>query len=198
MSSTANNYVMSFSNPTPNNYVITTATLTVTPKAVSTTYSGVALNNTTYSDNTGNYNLSGFQNGETVATAGITLSGSMAFNGSTATSVKNVGTYTQGVGTLAMSSTANNYVMSFSNPTPNNYVITAAMLTVTPVAVIKVYDNTALNNTVYSDTTGNYSISGFMNGETVVTAGISLSGSMAFNGSTATVVKNVGTYTQAQ
>src|SRR5436190_1109647 len=147
MSSTANNYVMSFSNPTPNNYVITTATLTVTPKAVSTTYSGVALNNTTYSDNTGNYNLSGFQNGETVATAGITLSGSMAFNGSTATSVKNVGTYTQGIDRKSVGKGNNNYVMSFSNPTPNNYVITVATLTVTPKAVSTTYSGVALNNT---------------------------------------------------
>src|SRR5438552_2845144 len=107
LSSTANNYVMSFSNPTPNNYVITAAPLTVTPKAVSTAYTGVALNNTSYSDATANYTITGFQNGETIATAGITLSGLMAFNGSTATSVKDVGTYTQGVGTLAMSSTAN-------------------------------------------------------------------------------------------
>ena len=47
--------------------------------------------------------LTGFVNSETVVSAGITLSGLMAFNGSTATSVKNVGTYTQTVGTLTMS-----------------------------------------------------------------------------------------------
>src|SRR5262249_9307207 len=154
-----------FSNPTPNNYVITAATLTVTPKPVSTTYSGAALNNATYSDSTANYNLSGFQNGENVATAGISMSGSMPFNGSTAASVNNLGTYTQRTGTLATICTYTTLFRSFSNPTPNNYVITAATLTVTPVAVTAVYDNAALNNTAYSDTKGNYSISGFMNGE---------------------------------
>ena len=34
--------------------------LTVTPVAVSATYSAVALNNTTYSDNTSNYTITGF------------------------------------------------------------------------------------------------------------------------------------------
>jgi hypothetical protein len=171
--------------------------LTVTPKAVSTSYTGVALNNTTYSDNTSNYSITGFVNSETVVSAGITLSGTMAFNGSTSTVVKNVGTYTQAVGTLSMSSTGNNYSMSFTNPTPNNYVITAVALTVTPNAVSTTYNGVALDNTSYSDNTSNYSITGFVNSETVVSAGITLSGSMVFNGSTSTLVKNVGTYTQA-
>src|SRR5205823_12987209 len=118
LSNTANDYLISASNPTPNTHTIKTATLTVTPNAVSTTYSGVALNNATYSDNTANYSITGFQNGETISSAGVTLSGSMAFSGSTSTTVKNVGSYAQAVGTLALSSTANNYVMSFSNPTP--------------------------------------------------------------------------------
>src|SRR5262249_53465624 len=150
-------------------------------------YSGVALNNTTYSGNTANYTITGFKNSETLASAGIVLSGSMAFNGSTSTSVKNAGTYTLAQGTLTLSSTANNYAMSFSNPTPNNYVITAATLTVTPNAVSTTYSGVALNNTTYSDTTGNYTITGFKNGETVGTAGITLSGSMTFNSLTTTV-----------
>src|SRR5207253_5984656 len=116
---------------------------------VSTTYNGVALNNTTYSDSTANYSITGFQNGETISSVGVTLSGSMSFNGSTSTTVKNAGTYTQAVGTLALSSTGNNYAMSFSNPTPNNYVITAATLTVTPNAVSTTYSGVALNNTTY-------------------------------------------------
>ena len=84
-----------------------------------------------------------FQNGETVSSAGITLSGSMAFNGSASASVKNVGAYTMDIGTLAMSSTTNNYTMTFSNPTPNNYVITTKAITVTAVANTKTYDQTA-------------------------------------------------------
>ena len=103
---------------------ITVRTLTVTPDAVSIAFSGVPLNNTTYSDNTGNYTYVGFQNGQNASTAGVSFSGSMAFNGSTATTVEAVGTYLQAVGTLSMSSANNNYQMSFSNPTPNDYVIT--------------------------------------------------------------------------
>jgi MBG domain (YGX type) len=52
----------------------------------------------------------------------------MAFNGSTSAPVKDAGTYSQTVGTLALSAT--NYVMAFSNPTPNNYVITAKSVNV--------------------------------------------------------------------
>jgi len=129
MASTNGNYVMQFANPTPNNYLINPATLTVTPNAVSTTYSGVALNNGSYSDNTGNYSITGFVNNQTIGSAGVTLSGSMAFNGSTAASVLNQATYTQTQGTLAMASTNGNYVMQFANPTPNNYAITPATLT---------------------------------------------------------------------
>src|SRR5439155_15290728 len=50
---------------------ITAATLTVKPRAVSVTYSGVALSNTAYSDDTSNYYISGFQNSETVVTGEI-------------------------------------------------------------------------------------------------------------------------------
>ncbi len=56
--------MIGFSNPTPNNYVITPATLTVVPNAVSTPYSGVALNNTTHSDATANYSITGFVTGD--------------------------------------------------------------------------------------------------------------------------------------
>src|ERR1017187_9349755 len=133
-----NNYTYTFTAVTTG--VINTATLTVTPTAVATAYNGTVLNNATYSDNAANYSITGFQNGETVGSAGVTLSGSLAFNGSTGTSVKNVGTYTQTVGTLALSSANNNYVMSFSNPTPNNCVISKAALTITAAANTKTYD----------------------------------------------------------
>jgi hypothetical protein len=103
--------------------------LTVTPNAVSTTYSGVPLANTAYSDNVNNYNISGYVNGETAASASIQLSGSVAFNGATTTTVLNIGAYTQGAGNLAMTAANGNYVMQFANPAPNNYVITPAILT---------------------------------------------------------------------
>ena len=63
----------------------------------------------------------------------------MAFNGSTSTSVENAGTYTQAVGTLVLSSTNSNYSMIFSNPAPNNYVISAKTLTITANNASKVY-----------------------------------------------------------
>jgi hypothetical protein len=100
------------------------AALTVTPHAVSTSFSGVALNNPAYPDDLGNYTITGLQNGQSLASAGIALSGSMAFNGSTGTVVENPGTYTQGAGTLSLVSTNENYALTFSNPVPNDYVIT--------------------------------------------------------------------------
>ncbi len=132
---------------------ISKASLTFTPKAVSVAYDGSTLNNTTYSDTLGTYTIGGFQGSDTQGNTSLTLTGSMAFNGSTGTAVKNAATYTQAAGTLSLTST--NYTLSFSNPTPNNYVITPKALTVTPDAVSVVYDGTTLNNTTYSDNTGN-------------------------------------------
>ena len=151
------------------------AALTVTPNAVSTTFSGLALNNTTYSDSTGNYSITGFQNGQTITSAGITLSGSMAFNGSTSTTVENAGTYTQAVGTLALSSTNSNYSMTFSNPTPNNYVITAASPTINVTPYTVTYDATA--HTATGTATG--------------VGSVNLSGDLSLSGTTHT---NAGTY----
>ena len=198
LTSNNGNYALSFANPTPNNYLIKAASLTVTPNAVATSYNGVALNNTTYSDTLANYSFGPLQNGETLATAGIGLTGSLAFNGSTATSVLNANTYTQTQGTLGLTSNNGNYALSFANPTPNNYLIKAASLTVTPNAVATSYNGVALNNTAYSDTLANYSFGPLQNGETLATAGIGLTGSLAFNGSTATSVLNANTYTQTQ
>ena len=198
LSSNNSNYSLNFSNLTPNNYIITPAALTVTPDAVSVTYNGVALNNATYSDTLTNYSISGYQNGQNATSAGISLSGSMAFNNSTTTSVLNTGTYSQKVGTLALSSNNSNYSLNFSNLTPNNYIITPAALTVTPDAVSVTYNGVALNNAPYSDTLTNYSISGYQNGQNATSAGISLSGSMAFNGSPTTTVLNASVYSLDQ
>jgi hypothetical protein len=104
-------------------------TLTVTPNAVSTPYDGTTLDNTAYSDHTAHYSITGFQNSETFSSAGVTLSGSLAFNGSTSTAVKDVGIYSQTIGTLALS--AVNYAMNFSKPAPHDYVITAKSVNVT-------------------------------------------------------------------
>ena len=196
LSSNSGNYKLNFTNPAPNSYVIVPASLTVTPTAFSTTYNGTALNNASYSDTLSNYTITGLQAQETLASAGIGLSGSMAFNGAAGTVVENAGTYTQGVGSLTLSSNNGNYKLSFANPAPNNYVIAPASLTVTPNAVTTTYNGTALNNAAYSDTLSNYTITGLQGSETLASAGIGLSGSMAFNASTGTVVQNAGTYTQ--
>ncbi len=121
--------------------VINPATLTVTPNAAATIYDGLALNNAGYSDNTGNYAITGFANGESIGTDGVTLTGSMAFNGAATTTVRNAGTYTLSVGSLALGSVNSNYVMSFSNPAPNSYVIDPLAVM---VAGSRVYDGTAL------------------------------------------------------
>ena len=110
----------------------------------------------------------------------VTLTGSMAFNGSTSTTVENVGTYTMAQGGLTMSSANDNYVMSFSNPTPNKYVITPATLIVTPISISTPFNGVPLSNmTWYSDNTANYTINGFASGQSVSSAVVTLSGSMA-------------------
>lgn len=154
------------------------ATLTVTPNAVSTTYDGAALGNANYSDNTGNYTITGFQNGDTISSAGVTLSGSMAFNGSTSTTVENVGSYALTAGTLTLSSANGNYVMNFSNPSGNAYVITPATLTVTANSLTKTYGS--------ADPTLTYSVSGLQGSDAASTV---LMGSLA-----RTPGEDVGTY----
>ncbi|MEI7903005.1 MAG: glycine-rich domain-containing protein, partial [bacterium] len=136
-------YLNAAANDASTSLTVNKAALTVTPNPVSTIYNGTTLNNTTYSAATANYSITGFKNNETVSSAGVTLAGSLAFNGSTSTTVKDVGTYTQTAGTLAL--TANNYSMSFVNTTPNNYVITPKALTAVGTLVFpasKVYDGT--------------------------------------------------------
>ena len=116
------NYVVSLASSSGG--VITPATLIVTPAAFSRAEDGSALDNTGYSQSLSNYVISGFVAGETIATAGVSLSGSMAFDGATTTAVRDAGTYVFGQGTLVLTSANGNYVMAFSNPTPNAFVIT--------------------------------------------------------------------------
>ena len=116
------------------------APLSVTPDAVSTAYDGSTLNNTAYSDTTSNYSITGFLNGQTIASAAITLSGSMAFNGSTSTIVRNAGGYALSVGMLTLGSNGDNYSLSFSNGAPNDYVITPAVLDIYATSDSRTYD----------------------------------------------------------
>ncbi|HUK07380.1 MAG TPA: MBG domain-containing protein, partial [Stellaceae bacterium] len=150
------------------NYIFYRAapTLVVAPNAVSTIYNGATLNNATYSDNLANYTITGFVNGDTVGSAGVTLGGIMAFNGSTATAVKNAGIYSLTQGSLALNNNLN-YSISFSNPTPNSYVITPAALSVIANAQSKVYGS--------ADPALTYAASGFQLGDT---AGSVLTGAL--------------------
>ncbi len=134
---TASNYNINY---VQGNVTITQAPLTFTPVAASIQYNATALNNATYSDNLSNYSINGYQNGQNAISAGLSLSGSMAFNGATNTTVENAGTYMQTVGSLALTSTNSNYSLNFTNPVPHNYVITQA-----PVTVIgsKTFDGSA-------------------------------------------------------
>jgi pentapeptide repeat protein/YDG domain-containing protein len=134
--------------------------LTVTPNAVSTTYTAMTLDNGAYSDNTANYAISGLASGENVASAGITLSGILAFNGSPTTVVRNAGSYAQALGTLTLTSAFGNYVVAFSNPVPNSYVINPAPLIIAAAENTKIYDKTT--SSVVTPTA-----SGLLGGDTI-------------------------------
>ena len=133
------NYVVTFDPITTG--IINKALLTITPDAVSRAYDGTTLNNTTYSDDAGNYVITGLKNGETFGGGVLSLTGSMAFDGSTTTAVRNAATYSQGAGTLALGGTgAGNYTLSFTNPVPHNYVITPMAVTIAELTGTRVYD----------------------------------------------------------
>jgi len=119
------NYTITYSNGA---LTVGKATLTLAPKQTTTTYDGTTLNTATYSTTTGNYTVSGYFNGDTST---LTLSGAMDFNGSAATTVKNAGTYTFSQGSLTASSSNNNYLVSWANPSNNTYVINKATASLT-------------------------------------------------------------------
>ena len=121
------NYAISY---VAGNLVVGKATLTLTPNAVSTTYNDTTLNNSTYSQLTSNYTASGYKNTDVAASVPVTLSGSMAFNGSATTVVKNAATYSLTIGTLAGTTTNGNYQIAFANPSSNAYVINPATVSV--------------------------------------------------------------------
>ncbi|PKB16498.1 MBG domain-containing protein [Flavobacterium sp. 5] len=146
---------------------VTKASITVTADAQSKTY-GAANPTLTVT-------YSGFTNGETLATSGITGSPSVT---TTATGSSAVGTYpiSVAVGTLASS----NYSFTYAAGT---LTVTKASITVTADAQSKTYG--AANPTL------TVTYSGFTNGETLATSGITGSPSVT---TTATGSSTVGTY----
>ena len=194
------NYLITY---VPGNLIIDKANLTFNPNATLQTYDGTTLNNGTYSTTVGNYVISGYQNGETASSIHLTLTGSLNFNGSTSTTVKNTNSYALTTGTLAVdASVVSNYTLVFANPAPNAYVITNKAITVTGItANNKTADGTrtatlnlgsaALSGVAAGDT-GNVTLntgsaSGLFadaaagTGKTVSVSGLTLSGSAAPN-----------------
>lgn len=110
--------------PAGNYMVFRGGALTLTPNAATATFNGVALDNAAYSDNLANYSTLPPTNGvnSSAPSGTTTLSGSMAFNGSPTTVVRNAGTYTLGQGSLTLN-TPDHLGLSFSNSGGNAYVI---------------------------------------------------------------------------
>jgi len=150
------------------NFTITKALLTVTANSTSRTYGDP---NPTF---TANY--MGFKNGETLATSGVTGSPSLTTTATTTSPVPGPYTITAALGTLA----AGNYNFTFFN---GALTINKATLTVTADNKTKILN--AANPTLTP------SYSGFKNGETLATSGVTGSPSLT---TTATSISPVGPY----
>ncbi|TML85690.1 MAG: hypothetical protein E6G08_13640, partial [Actinobacteria bacterium] len=161
----AGNYSFSFVN---GSLTVTKASLTVTADDKSRGYGDA---NPVFTASYG-----GFKNGETLATSGVTGSPSLT---TTATASSAVGGYAiaAAAGTLA----ATNYTFSFAN---GQLTVTKASLTVTA-------DN---KSRVYGDANPAFtaSFSGFKNGETLATSGVTGSPSLS---TTASAASPVASYT---
>ena len=122
---------------------VTPIDLTITPDAFTRVFDGTTTDKTAYSELAANYTVMGLQGSEKLGNSGsaLFLTGSMLFGGSNGTVLRNAGTYSQAEGTLALSgSGAGNYKLIFSNPTPNNYVITPMIVTIVGLTGTRVYD----------------------------------------------------------
>ena len=172
-------------------YTITTAPGTLTSSKYDFTFVngtlviGKAMLTVTANDNSRPYGadnpalsatISGFTNGETLGTSGITGSPIVT---TTATSASPVGSYTITVASGSLSSTK--YDFTYINGT---LIVGKAMLTVTADDYSRLYG--AANPTLTAI------ISGYVNGETFATSGISGSASVT---TTATSASSVGSYT---
>ncbi|MBS0631903.1 MAG: hypothetical protein JSS11_08320 [Verrucomicrobia bacterium] len=161
------NYKFSYS--AGGNLVVTKAPLTVTAEDKSRVYGGA---NPTFTAT-----LTGFVNGETLGTSGVT---GTAWCTTTATASTGVGTapITAAAGSLASS----NY--SFSSLVNGTLTITKAVLTVTADNKSRVY---GAANPAFTAT-----LTGFVNGETLGTSGVTGSAQLV---TTATATTSVGTAT---
>jgi MBG domain-containing protein/Big-like domain-containing protein len=149
---------------------VTKATLTVTADNKSRVYGDPTPTFTA--------SYSGFKNGETLATSGVTGSPSLTTSATPTSGVAGSPyTITAALGTLA----AGNYTFTFTN---GQLTVTKSVLTVTADNASKQYGD--------PNPTFTASYSGFKNGETLATSGVSGNPSLI---TTATSASIVGTYT---
>ena len=120
--------------------------------------------------------ISGFKNGETLATSGVTGSPSVT---TTATAASAVGPYT--ITAAGGSLAASNYQFTYVNGT---LTVNKAGLTVTADSLGRLYGD--------ANPTLTYGMAGFKNGETLATSGVTGSPSVT---TTATAASGVGPYT---
>jgi hypothetical protein len=131
------NYTISY---VAGNLTVGKATLNITPIAVDTVFNASILDNAAYSQNITSYTVSGYKNSDSVVNVPITLSGSMSFAGATNTAVQDAASYSLMAGTLAGSTSNNNYVIAFANNANNEYKINPATLS---ISATKIYDGNA-------------------------------------------------------
>jgi filamentous hemagglutinin family protein len=160
----ATNYFVDTLNPATNG-VITTKTVTVTALAASKVYDGLAFtggNGATFA---------GFENGEDATDLGGTLT-----YGGAAQGAINAGSYALTLSGL----TSGNYVLSY---VPGTLTVNKAVLTVVAADASRVYGDA---NPAFTTT-----LTGFVNGQTLATSGVTGAGGAT---TSATSASSVGTY----
>ena len=172
----AGSYALSGSGFTSTNYAISYAPATLTVnKAALTVVAADAIRTYGAANPTFTTTLTGFVNGETLATSGVTGSGSAT---SVATATSNVGNYA--IVPSASGYASNNY--DFTGSVNGRLTVTPATLTVTANAATRQY---GLANPAFTGT-----VTGFVNGQSLAAA---TTGTLAFS-TPATVASDVGSY----
>jgi len=161
---TSSNYAITY---VPSTLIVNRAALTVVATDASRAY-GAA--NPTFTTT-----LTGFVNGETLATSGVTGSGTAT---SVANATSNVGNYA--IVPSAAGYSSNNY--EFTGVTNGRLTVTPATLTITANSATRQY---GLSNPAFAGT-----VTGFVNAQTIANA---TTGTLAFS-TPATVASNVGNY----
>ncbi len=149
LSSTANNYAMSFANPAPHNYVITTATLTITASAQNKTYGQTI----SFGSGSTQFTSSGLQGSDSISSVTLAVNN----NGGAASAP--VGSYTI-TPSAATGSGLGNYTITYDTGT---LTVGAATLTITAKPDSKTYGQTV----VFGSGSTAFTSSGLQNSETI-------------------------------